>query len=142
MLAARYLISCNGFLVTPKLPRIPGISSFKGHMFHTSRWDYDYTKGDAYGGMTGLADKVVGILGTGSTGIQVIPKLGEAAKQLYVFQRTPSSVDVRGNKPNDPAFIKAQKPGWSRSTAHRPRTKARRRWAKITFWKRGSPDAG
>jgi cyclohexanone monooxygenase len=113
-LAARFLISCNGFLTTPKLPKIPGISSFKGHMFHTSRWDFDYTKGDAYGGMTGLADKVVGILGTGSTGIQVIPKLGEAAKQLYVFQRTPSSIDVRGNKPNDPEFIKAQKPGWSR----------------------------
>ena len=113
-LAARFLISCNGFLTTPKLPKIPGISSFKGHMFHTSRWDFDYTKGDAYGGMTGLADKVVGILGTGSTGIQVIPKLGEAAKQLYVFQRTPSSVDVRGNKPTDPEFIKAQKPGWSR----------------------------
>jgi cyclohexanone monooxygenase len=113
-LAARFLISCNGFLTTPKLPKIPGISSFKGHMFHTSRWDFDYTKGDAYGGMTGLADKVVGILGTGSTGIQVIPKLGEAAKQLYVFQRTPSSIDVRGNKPNDPEYIKAQKPGWSR----------------------------
>ena len=113
-LAARFLISCNGFLTTPKLPKIPGISSFKGHMFHTSRWDFDYTKGDAYGGMTGLADKVVGILGTGSTGIQVIPKLGEAAKHLYVFQRTPSSIDIRGNKPVDPEFIKSQKPGWSR----------------------------
>ena len=113
-IAARFLVSCNGFLTTPKLPGIPGIETFKGHMFHTSRWDYDYTGGDATGNMTGLADKTVGIIGTGSTGIQVVPKLGESAKQLYVFQRTPSSVDIRGNKPTDPDYIKAQKPGWSR----------------------------
>ncbi len=113
-LSARFFISCNGFLSNPKLPGIPGIESFEGHTFHTSRWDYDYTGGDASGNLTGLADKIVGIIGTGSTGIQAVPKLGESAKHLYVLQRTPSSVDVRGNKPNDIDFLKTQEPGWTR----------------------------
>src|SRR5712675_2171080 len=76
----------------PKLPGIPGIERFKGHTFHTSRWDYDYTGGDTSGGLHKLKDKRVGFIGTGATAIQCIPHLGEHAQQLYVFQRTPSSV--------------------------------------------------
>ena len=97
-ISARFVISGTGLLSTPKLPGIPGIESFEGASFHTSRWDYSYTGGDELSPMIGLADKVVGIIGTGSTGIQATPELAKTAKHLYVFQRTPSSVDVRGNR--------------------------------------------
>ena len=113
-IAARFVVSCTGLLSKPKLPGIPGIETFEGQAFHTSRWRYDYTGGDAQGGLTGLADKVVGIIGTGSTGIQTVPRLAESAKHLYVFQRTPSSVDVRNDAPIDPQFLRTLKPGWQR----------------------------
>jgi cation diffusion facilitator CzcD-associated flavoprotein CzcO len=109
---ARHMIMSSGPLNRPKLPAILGIEKFKGHTFHTSRWDYDYTGGDTTGGLNKLADKSVGIIGTGATAIQSVPHLGQWAKQLYVFQRTPSSVDERGNKPTDPEWVKTLKPGW------------------------------
>ena len=96
----------------PKLPGIPGIKDFKGHVFHSARWDYDYTGGDANGGLDKLADKRVALVGTGATGVQLVPHLGRDAKQLYVFQRTPSSVDVRGNEPTDPEWAASLQPGW------------------------------
>ena len=102
----------NGPLSRPKLPGIPGINDFKGYTFHTSRWDYRYTGGDSFGNLTGLKDKRVGIIGTGATAIQAIPHLGEWSKQLYVFQRTPSSVDVRNNGETDPAWAASLEPGW------------------------------
>jgi cyclohexanone monooxygenase len=111
---ARFVISCTGLLSNAKLPGIPGIESFAGHSFHTSRWDYGYTGGDSTHPMTRLADKRVGVIGTGSTGIQVVPEVAKAAQHLYVFQRTPASVDVRGNRPTDPDFIKSLAPGWQR----------------------------
>jgi cyclohexanone monooxygenase len=111
-LTARYVAMANGPLSRPKLPGIPGINQFEGYTFHTSRWDYRYTGGDSDGGLTGLADKRVGIIGTGATAIQCIPHLGAWAKQLYVFQRTPSSVDVRNNAPTDPAWTQTLQPGW------------------------------
>ena len=109
---AQYVAMASGPLNRPKLPGIPGITEFKGHTFHTSRWDYGYTGGDSFGGLTKLADKRVGIIGTGATAIQCISHLGEAAQQLYVFQRTPSSVDVRNNGPTDPAWAASLTPGW------------------------------
>jgi cyclohexanone monooxygenase len=109
---ARFVIMSSGPLNRPKLPGIPGIENFKGHTFHTSRWDYNYTGGDTTGGLTKLHDKRVGIIGTGATAIQCIPHLGEHAKQLYVFQRTPSSVDERNNTPTNPEWSKTLKPGW------------------------------
>jgi cation diffusion facilitator CzcD-associated flavoprotein CzcO len=109
---AQYVAMANGPLSRPKLPGIPGINDFKGYTFHTSRWDYGYTGGDSSGGLTGLADKRVGIIGTGATAIQCIPHLGEWAKALYVFQRTPSSVDVRNNAATDPAWAASLEPGW------------------------------
>jgi cyclohexanone monooxygenase len=108
----RYVAMANGPLSRPKLPGIPGINAFKGHTFHTSRWDYRYTGGDPSGGLTGLKDKRVGIIGTGATAVQCVPHLGEGAKELYVFQRTPSSVDVRNNAPTDPAWAASLTPGW------------------------------
>jgi len=109
---ARFVIMANGPLHRPKLPGIPGVESFKGHSFHTSRWDYAYTGGDSSGGLTGLKDKRVGIIGTGATAVQCVPHLAEGAKQLFVFQRTPSSIDVRANRPTDPAWASGLEPGW------------------------------
>ncbi|MFM7537007.1 MAG: flavin-containing monooxygenase [Acidimicrobiales bacterium] len=111
---ARFVILSNGPLNRPKLPGIPGIHSFRGHTFHTSRWDYAYTGGTSEGGLDRLADKRVGIIGTGATAVQCIPHLGEAAGHLYVFQRTPSSVDVRANRPTDPDWAATLEPGWQR----------------------------
>ena len=111
---ARFVVMATGPLNRPKLPAIPGIEDFEGHTFHTSRWDYDYTGGDHSGGLTKLADKRVAIIGTGATAIQCVPHVGAHAKHLYVFQRTPSSVDLRGNKPTDMAWAKGLKPGWQR----------------------------
>jgi cyclohexanone monooxygenase len=112
---ARFVVQTNGVLDRPKLPGVPGITKFKGHTFHTSRWDYDYTGGDTTGGLTKLADKRVAIFGTGATSIQSIPHLAKHAKQLYVVQRTPASVEPRGNAPTDPQWVKTLKPGWQKA---------------------------
>ncbi|MCC6920510.1 MAG: NAD(P)/FAD-dependent oxidoreductase [Alphaproteobacteria bacterium] len=112
---ARFVMMCLGTSSRARLPGIPGITDFKGHSFHTARWDYTYTGGDTTGGMTKLADKRVAIIGTGATGIQCVPRTAEYAKHLYVFQRTPSSVDFRGNKATDPDWAKTLGPGWQRA---------------------------
>jgi len=111
---ARFVAMANGPLSRPKLPGIPGIDNFKGHTFHTSRWDYDYTGGNSDGNLDKLGDKRVGIIGTGATAVQCIPHLGASAQQLTVFQRTPSSVDVRNNRETDPRWAESLEPGWQR----------------------------
>lgn len=113
-LRARYVLSASGPLNRPRLPGIPGIAKFKGHTFHTSRWDYAYTGGHSRGEMTGLADKRVAVIGTGATAIQCVPYVAKDAKHLYVVQRTPSTVDIRGNKPTDPQWAKSLQAGWQR----------------------------
>jgi cyclohexanone monooxygenase len=111
---AQFIGLGTGPLHVPKLPGIPGIESFSGHSFHTSRWDYDYTGGDPSGApLAKLADKRVGIIGTGATAVQCVPHLARACGALFVFQRTPSSVDMRANMPIDPAwFSSIATPGW------------------------------
>ena len=109
---ARYVVHSNGPLNRPKLPAIKGINDYKGHTFHTSRWDYAYTGGDTSGNLSNLKDKRVAVIGTGATAVQCVPHLGAAAETLFVFQRTPSSVDVRNNKATDPEWISTQEPGW------------------------------
>jgi cyclohexanone monooxygenase len=111
---ARFVIMSNGPLNRPKLPGIPGIDTFEGHTFHTSRWDYAYTGGDTTGNLHKLGDKRIAVIGTGATAVQCVPYLGKYAQQLYVFQRTPSSVDERGNRPTDPEWVKTLTPGWQR----------------------------
>ncbi|MFI5306049.1 MAG: flavin-containing monooxygenase [Polyangiales bacterium] len=112
---ARFVGVGTGPLHRPKLPGIPGIETFQGHAFHTSRWDYGYTGGSPSGApLAKLRDKRVGIIGTGATGIQCIPHLARDAKELFVFQRTPSSIDVRNNHPIDPEWFAKLGPGWQR----------------------------
>jgi len=113
---ARYVIVNFGVLTDSKLPGVPGCSSFKGHMFHTSRWDYAYTGGSSAGGLEKLGDKRVAIIGTGATAVQVTPHLGESSEQLFVFQRTPSSIDIRNNRATTKDFAEEylSKPGWQK----------------------------
>ncbi|MBJ7483886.1 NAD(P)/FAD-dependent oxidoreductase [Brevundimonas sp.] len=111
---ARFVMLGSGPLNKVRVPDIPGIESFEGHTFHTSRWDYDYTGGDSAGNMERLGDKRVAVIGTGATGIQCIPHLGASAQHLYVFQRTPSVIESRGNAPTDSAWFAAQAPGWQK----------------------------
>ncbi|WP_421121508.1 flavin-containing monooxygenase [Aquihabitans daechungensis] len=112
---AQFVAMGTGPLQRPKLPGIEGIETFGGHTFHTSRWDYGYTGGDPSGApMTGLADKRVGIIGTGATAVQCIPHLAASAQELLVFQRTPSSIDVRGNHAIDPEWFADLEPGWQK----------------------------
>jgi cyclohexanone monooxygenase len=113
---AKFVVLANGILTTPKLARIEGMESFKGDAFHTSRWDYNVD----------LKGKKVGIIGTGATAVQAVPELAKIVKDLYVFQRTPSSIDVRDQRATTEEEIKtwANEPGWA---------KARRaRFAKIS----------
>jgi cation diffusion facilitator CzcD-associated flavoprotein CzcO len=113
-MSARFVVMSNGPLNRPKLPGIPGIDSFKGHTFHTSRWDYGYTGGDTNGNLHKLGDKRIAVIGTGATAVQCVPFLAKYAKELYVFQRTPSSIDERGNRPTDPEWVKTLEPGWQK----------------------------
>ena len=114
VIRARFVSLASGPLNRPKLPGIPGIRDFKGHTFHTSRWDYDYTGGTAEGGLDKLADKRIAVIGTGATAVQCVPHLAAGAEHLYVCQRTPSSIDVRDNRPTDPEWVAELKPGWQR----------------------------
>jgi cyclohexanone monooxygenase len=112
---AHFMCAAPGPFPWPKLPGIEGITTFKGKAFHTGRWDYEYTGGQPGSNVLNrLGDKTVGVIGTGATGLQCIPVLGRSAKHLYVFQRTPATVDVRDNRPTDPAFASSLKPGWQR----------------------------
>ena len=111
---ARFVCMSNGPLNRPKLPGIEGIDRFQGHTFHTSRWDYAYTGGHPEGDLTHLKDKRVGIIGTGATAVQCVPHLAASSKNLTVFQRTPSSIDVRANTPTDPEWAASLKPGWQK----------------------------
>jgi cation diffusion facilitator CzcD-associated flavoprotein CzcO len=105
---ARFVICANGTLSKPKLSKIAGMETYGGHSFHSSRWDYAYTGED----LSGLSDKTVGIIGTGASAVQIIPRLAAAAKHLHVFQRTPSGIDIRGDRPTDPGWAASRKAGW------------------------------
>ena len=114
-LSCRWYVLAVGILNLMKLPTIPGMEGFAGRSFHTARWDYGYTGGGPHEPLTKLADKVVGLIGTGASGIQCVPPLAESAKHLYVFQRTPSAIGERGNRLTDPDFSQGLEPGWQRA---------------------------
>ena len=98
-------------LTTPKLARIHGMETFKGESFHTSRWNYNID----------LSGKSVGIIGTGATAVQAIPELAKVVGDLYVFQRTPSSIDVRDQREttDEERATWSQEPGWARARRER-----------------------
>lgn len=109
---ARHVAVSQGPLAKVKLPGVPGIKSFKGRIFHSSRWDYDYTGGDASGGHLKLRDKRVAVVGTGATAVQIVPSIAENTGHLYVVQRTPPAVGPRNNRSTDPVWFNTQDAGW------------------------------
>jgi cation diffusion facilitator CzcD-associated flavoprotein CzcO len=111
---ARFIVLGSGPLHRPKLPGIPGIQEFKGRQFHSSRWDYEYTGGGPRGNLDKLRDKRVAVVGTGSTGVQIVPFVARDAQHLYVVQRTPSIIDSRDNAPIEPGWADRQEHGWQR----------------------------
>jgi cyclohexanone monooxygenase len=131
---ARFVVMCQGPYNRPKLPGIPGITEFKGHTFHTARWDYAYTGGDLRGGLDKLGDKRVAIIGTGASGIGTIPYLAESVQQLYVFQRTPSYIHERNSTPTDPEWAGTLKPGWQLERQRNHHN------ANFAFFSPGEPD--
>ena len=112
---ARFVTTQSGIFSRPQLPGIAGLETFAGHVFHSARWDYEYTGGDTTGGLERLADKRVGVIGTGTTALQVVPELAKAAKSLTVFQRTPTAVGVRDNGPTDLDWFRSLPPGWQKA---------------------------
>jgi cation diffusion facilitator CzcD-associated flavoprotein CzcO len=125
VMRAKFVICANGTLAKPRLARIAGMEDFTGHSFHTSRWDYEFTGRD----LERLSDVRVAIIGTGASAVQIIPNLGATAKELYVFQRTPSSIDIRDDWETDPEWAASVDDGWQ----------ARRR-AKIIAKQRAAAD--
>lgn len=118
VLRARFVLRANGPLNKPQIPRVPGINEFEGKIFHTSRWDYEYTGGNAAGDLDKLRDKRVAIIGTGATGIQAVPFLAQDAKELFVVQRTPSVVGPRDNRPTDQGWASSLEAGWQEARHH------------------------
>ncbi|GAD91865.1 monooxygenase [Paecilomyces variotii No. 5] len=115
---ASFVVMANGLAHWPKLPGVPGLLDYKGDVFHPSRWAYDLTGGSPSDpSLTKLKDKRVAVIGTGATGVQIIPHLAQWAKHLYVVQRTPASVADRGQKETDPKWFRkevATSKGWQR----------------------------
>jgi len=98
---ARYLVTAVGCLSAANLPDIPGLSSFEGQIYHTAKWPR---------GGVDFSGKRVGLIGTGSSGIQATPVIAAQAKQLTIFQRTPNfTVPARHSAfaPGDQKRIKA-----------------------------------
>jgi cation diffusion facilitator CzcD-associated flavoprotein CzcO len=112
---ARWYVLAVGILNLMKLPTIPGMEDFAGRSFHTARWDYGYTGGGPDEPLTGLAGKVVAMIGSGASAIQAVPPLAECAEHLFVFQRTPSAIGERGNRATDPEFGQSLEPRWQRN---------------------------
>lgn len=112
---AQFVVICNGPFSEIKLPDIPGIESFQGKSFHTSRWDYSYTGGGpTNSNLDKLKDKTVGFVGTGATGLQCVGPLGHSSRHFYLFQRTPSTVGIRDNRFIDAQEVQGWEPGWQR----------------------------
>ena len=110
-LRARHVAVSQGPLAKVKLPGVPGIRSFKGKIFHSSRWDYEYTGGDASGGQHKLRDKRVAVIGTGATAVQIVPTIAPDTKHLYVVQRTPSAIGPRNNHADRPRVVQGSAEG-------------------------------
>lgn len=101
--SARFLVMAMGTLSAANKPDIPGIDDFAGTCLHTGRWPREPVN---FGGQR------VGVIGTGSSGIQAIPLIAQEAAQLTVFQRTPQYTIPAGNRPLDPAYLEHVRAEW------------------------------
>lgn len=114
-------VLAGGIFPHPQVPKISGLKDFEGDMFHTARWDYAVTGGsseDAFSELYGFRGKHVGYIGTGATAIQAVPEVAKYAKELFVFQRTPSQVNARNQSCTDPKQWTeriATGPGWQKT---------------------------
>lgn len=115
LLRTRFVSTQSGIFSRPQLPGIPGIDEFEGESFHSARWNFNYTGGNSDGGLDRLGDKRVGVIGTGTTALQVVPELAAVARELTVFQRTPTAVGVRDNGPTNLSWFNSQPAGWHRA---------------------------
>nr|PZN72165.1 MAG: cyclohexanone monooxygenase [Bacillota bacterium] len=97
---ARFFITAVGCLSTAHIPEFPGLDSFRGKWYHTGHWPHE--KVDFTG-------QRVGLIGTGATGIQVLPEVAKEAAHVYVFQRTPNYAIPGRNRPLDPEFVREVK---------------------------------
>ncbi len=104
-----------GILNLLKLPTIAGMETFAGPSFHTARWDYEVTGGAPGQPLTKLGDKVVGPRRHRRHRHPVRRAAGDAAQHVYVFQRTPSAIGERGNRPTPPDFAEELAPGWQQA---------------------------
>jgi cation diffusion facilitator CzcD-associated flavoprotein CzcO len=95
-IVARYCVMATGPLSVPKPPDIPGAEHFAGRILHPSRWPHEGVD------LSGLR---VGVVGTGSTGIQIVPQVAKVAASLHVFQRTPSFTFPLRNAPIPPEHM-------------------------------------
>ena len=93
---ADYLIMATGCLSAANIPDFPGLADFQGNTYHTGQWPKDGVD---------FTGRRVGIIGTGSSGIQSIPLIAQQAEHLTVFQRTPNYSVPAQNKPLETAFV-------------------------------------
>ncbi|KAH6870242.1 hypothetical protein BKA58DRAFT_173338 [Alternaria rosae] len=117
---AEFVVIAGGVLNVPKIPKLPGWEKLRNNkqVFHSARWDYEYTGGNQeQPDLHKLKDKVVAIVGTGATSVQIVPELAKWAKHVYVVQRTPSYCGYRGNRLTDEEHFKAlsKEKGWQNS---------------------------
>jgi cyclohexanone monooxygenase len=113
--AARFLISAVGCLSAAALPDYPGLDDFKGEWYHTGHWPHEPVS---------FTGKRVGIVGTGSSGVQSTIAIAQEAKHLTVFQRTPNYSVPAWNGPLDPQATQALKANYAE-------WRARSRYAQI-----------
>ncbi len=101
--SAQFLVCALGSLSAAHLPDIPGLDDFAGECYHTGRWPHNPTS---------FSDKRVGVIGTGASGIQVIPELAKEADHLTVFQRTPQYTVPARNRPLSPKVLADVRANW------------------------------
>jgi cyclohexanone monooxygenase len=114
LVRARWVVTAVGCLSTPKEPEIEGMSSFEGESYHTHSWPHEEPD---------LRGKRVAVIGTGSSGIQSIPLIAQAAAEVTVYQRTPAYTMPAMNRPLDPAEVAAHK---ARYPQHRAQERSSR----------------
>lgn len=105
---AKWCIMATGCLSAAQTPNIPGLDTFKGRIYHTGNWPHETVD---------LSDQNVGVIGTGSSGIQVIPEIAAQAKHLHVFQRTPNFSIPARNKPMDADYENSWKTNYAERRA-------------------------